>query len=449
MADSINPLQWRFSAPLRRVTAALIVAAGASLLAPMALLAQPPGGGGAPIDVAPVVRGDVYDEVMLTGSVVPRRFAQVSAEVGARVAEVLVDEGDIVAEGQVLVRLRAEPTELELREAQANAAQKRAVLEELRNGARAEDLAQARADVADAEAAVALAVADERRLETLLRSQTISQSEYDKVGAQRKRAEATLARMKAILERAENGARPEEIAAAEAELAAEEARVAQLQDQVERHVVKAPFDSVIGVKHTEKGQWVRQGDPMFSLAELDVVRIEVPLPEAYFRYVQQGTEAVVSFDALPGVSETLRVSARIPLANQAARTFPVRFEFENEGYRYAPGMMARVKFELRDDAGRQALLVPKDAIVMSPDRSEMVWSVRTTDQGTQVFAERIKTGKSFHDKVEVTESNLKEGDLVVTRGNETLFPGQKIDIRRGGDSATGEDKRAPAGGTGS
>jgi RND family efflux transporter MFP subunit len=420
--------------PLRTqvVCVATCVSVALFIVAHAPLLAQSPFGARAPIDVAPVERGEVFDEVRLSGSVQPRRVAHLAAEVSARIEEMLVDEGDVVAAGQALVRLRGRPTELMLEQARAQARDKRAALDELVNGTRPEDIAQAQADVVEAEALLALAEAEEARVRSLFESRTVSQAEFDRASAEKKRAGAVLMRRRAVLERAVAGPRVEAIAAARSEWEANEARVAQLEEELERHVVRAPFDSVIGVKHAEQGQWIRPGEPLFSLAELGVLRVEVALPETYWRFVAPGTPAHLTFDALPGVARTIAVSQRIPLASQAARTFPVRFEFENEGYRFAPGMMARATFELHEPGAPTSLLLPKDAVVLAPDRSEAVWVVRETAEGTQAFSERVRTGRSFRDKVELVDGNLAEGDLVVVRGNETLFPGQKIEVRRAG-----------------
>src|SRR5690606_16422243 len=134
-----------------------------------------------------VTRGRVMDELRLTGSITPRRFTTVASELAARVEEVFVDAGDFVTAGDPLARLRSTPKELELAEEQAVLAVAQARLDQLLNGTRAEDLAIARANVADFEARLALAESDEKRLASLLSTEASSQSEYDRVLSTRDR----------------------------------------------------------------------------------------------------------------------------------------------------------------------------------------------------------------------------------------------------------------------
>ncbi len=415
---------------VKRVIFTLIVFGFAEFSA----LAQDGEGGGPPpanVDVAPVTVEDVRDTITLTGSITTRRASEISAEVSARVAEVLADAGDYVTKDQVLARLRSEPIRLQRDEAQGQLVIEEAKLEELLNGSRVEDIEIERAESEEAKAALDLAILEEKRLRKLFETGVVSDSEYDLTRTEMLEKMAAYERELAQFERARKGPRAEEIASQRGEVQAARARVAQYHDMVERHEIRAPFNGVLGAKLVEAGQWVNPGMSVLTIAELDILRVEVKVPERHFNEVAPGTPARVFIDAVPNAAIEARITHRIPLANEASRTFPVRVEFPNPDMKIAPGMFARATFEIGPEAERRSMLVPRDAVVMSPDRSQSVWVIRDGDNGPAAFPETVETGRFWKGSVEIVSEGLQPGDRVVVRGNERLFPSQPVSIRKG------------------
>ncbi len=419
---------WMANRPLGRLAFALLSLCAAEVSAPVPGIAQP-GQGPTPVEIAVVERGAVSDSIRLTGTVASTKTSYLSSQVEAAVEELFVDAGDFVQEGQPLARLRVTPTKLELERAEAELATEQAELERLENGYRPEDIEVERAEVEEAAARLALAQAEERRLENLLETKAISASEYDRAHAEFLRAKADLAREQAEYERAKNGERAEAVASQRGEVAAKKAEAAMYRDMVEQHEIRAPFSGIVGQKMTEVGQWVNKGDTLFVMASVDPLRIEAALPEIYYSRVDKTSKTTVQFDALDDLEIETNVSVMIPMAIESARVFPLLIGFRNPDLRVAPGMMARVTVWLNEkDESANSLLVPKDAIVMQPNKSEAVWVVRDGEEGLAAFSEKVKTGRKFGDQVEIKEGNLAEGDRVVVRGNEVLFPGQAVSI---------------------
>ncbi len=184
------------------------------------------------------------DRVRVSGHV-EATDVQVAPEVGGRLVELRVDEGDRVAAGDVIAKLDTRDTELAIARVRAERAQADAELRLLRAGSRREDVRQASAqyeaaaaDVASAEADLTSAETDLERYEALLRSNAGSRKQRDDAVARRDVARARLA---AARERAQAnrethlrvaaGARPEEIQAAEARVAGVDAQIATLEKQ--------------------------------------------------------------------------------------------------------------------------------------------------------------------------------------------------------------------------
>ena len=331
----------------------------------------------APVAVATVERLAVPAQIRLPGSVAARRSSSLSAEVDGLVQELLVDEGDLVEAGQVLLRLRAKPTELSL---SAESAQL--------NRARARDQ---------------LAVLRERRNAELLASQMVPEDTYDIAAA--------------------------ELRQSKAEIANATAKVALMKDELARHEIRAPYAGVIAAKRTEAGAWVRAGDVVFLLEELGVLRIRFALPQNYYSGVAEGTAVQLQIDALGGTPFPARVSRKVAVGSEAARTFPVLIDLPNPDHRMAPGMSVDVTLDVGGGENTEVAAVPADAIVMRPDGAQLVWTIQSGESGDVVTPVPIITGRRYRGRVEVVRvlsGELPDGARIVVRGNESLRPGQPV-----------------------
>src|SRR5690606_34364960 len=162
------------------------------------------------------------------------------APAAERIASIEVREGERVEAGQRLLVLEANRGEAQLAASEAEVARQRQVLEELRNGARSEDIAQARANLAAAEAQARDARAYYQRVQPLGARQLVAAAEVDRARAAAGSADAQVAVARAALQELQNGARPEQVAQAEAALAGAEAQLRGQADTTGRLEVVAP-----------------------------------------------------------------------------------------------------------------------------------------------------------------------------------------------------------------
>jgi len=387
-----------------------------------------------PVRTAPVIEDVIVEPIKLTGSVVPKRQTQISAETSGLVQEVLVDEGDYVQKGQVLARLRQKPTEIMIDAANGDLQIEQARLDELENGTRQEDIDAEKADVDEAKANLDFWISEEKRLKSLFDDNAVSESEYQSAKTSMDTAKATLLLETAEYERAVRGPRVEEINSQKGEVASKEAAVELQKDLLDRHIIRAPFDGIIGLKQIEIGQWVQTGAVTFGMAQIDELRVQVSLPERYFSDVQIGTVAKMNFPALPDKTITAPVTYKIPLANQAARTFPVRIEFKNTEFDVAPGMFANVVLKPQKEGSEVSMLVPKDAVVTTPNQERKVYVVRKGETGDAAFPVNVSLGRNIDNHVEIFSNELEPGNQVIIRGNETIkFPGENVRVIEEGE----------------
>jgi HlyD family secretion protein len=236
---------------------------------------------------------------------------RVSAEVGGRLIDLRVGEGDRVTTGDVLARLDTADTELAIRRAQADRDQASAQLRLLQAGSRPEDirqasaqLASAQADVKAAQAQLDAASADVTRFENLLRANAGSVKQRDdavtkrdvaaaQVRAADQRAQAAsdaLARLRA-------GSRPQEIAAAQARVASADAQIAALQKNLTDAVVKAPVGGIVTSKLADTGELLPPRGPIAVITDLDHAWANVYVDERRVPALKIGQPATIITDA--------------------------------------------------------------------------------------------------------------------------------------------------------
>jgi HlyD family secretion protein len=235
----------------------------------------------------------------------------VAPEVGGRVLELAVAEGDRVAAGAVIARLDTGDLQIARRRAEAERDQAAAQLRLLQAGSRAEDIRQARAQEdsagADVQAAVSeldAAAADLQRFEALLRSNAGSRKQRDDAATRREIAEA---RVRSARERARgaaegvarlrSGARPEEIAAARARVAAYDAQIAGLDKNVADAVLKSPVAGIVTAKLVDAGEMASPGVPVVVVTDLDRAWANVYVDEPVVPRLRLGQQAALLTDA--------------------------------------------------------------------------------------------------------------------------------------------------------
>jgi HlyD family secretion protein len=250
------------------------------------------------------------DRVRVSGHVEATEV-RVAPEVGGRLLELTVEEGDRVAAGQVIATLDTRDTELAIARVRADRAQADAQLRLLRAGSRREDVRQAAAqveaagaDVASADADLSAAEADLVRYDALLKSNAGSRKQRDDALARRDVAKARVsaaseraAAAKEALARFEAGARPQEIQAAEARLASVDAQLATLDKALGDASIVAPVAGLVTEKLANRGELVAPRAPIMVITDLDRAWADVFVDEPAVPRLRIGQAATLFTDA--------------------------------------------------------------------------------------------------------------------------------------------------------
>ncbi len=236
---------------------------------------------------------------------------RVAAEVGGRIAELLVDEGKRVAAGDPIARIDGSDIEIAIRRASADRDQAAAQLRLVQAGARVEDVRQARAqaesadaDVVAAQAELDAATADLQRFEALLQANAGSRKQRDDAATRRQVASARVAAARQharaadeTVARLEAGSRAEEIAAARARVASAEAQLASLEKNLADAQVKAPIGGVVTSKLVDAGEIIAARTPIVAISDLDHAWANVYVDEPVVPQLRLGQAATLVTDA--------------------------------------------------------------------------------------------------------------------------------------------------------
>ncbi|MEM6433169.1 MAG: efflux RND transporter periplasmic adaptor subunit [Cyanobacteria bacterium P01_D01_bin.115] len=243
-----------------------------------------------------------------TGSMVAQDTVNLSPKIAGRLESLYGEQGDPVQAGEVLAQMEVGTLTDELRQGQAQLAQAEADYAKALAGNRSEDIRRVEAEVTAAQSQVTLAATQLVRYRELAAQGAISQSELDQYINEANSAEANFEQAQAQLEETASGSRPEDITAAAAAVAAAAAQVAAIETQIEEAVIRAPFDGVITqtyatigaiVTPTTSASATASATSSSILAISSGLEVEVDVSEANIAQVQVGQSVEIVADAFP------------------------------------------------------------------------------------------------------------------------------------------------------
>ncbi|MGH8032160.1 MAG: efflux RND transporter periplasmic adaptor subunit [Luteimonas sp.] len=379
------------------IVAVLLLAAGAA----WAFLARNPG---IEVRTAPVLAigsGGASASVLdATGYVVARRIATVSAKITGKVREVRIEEGQKVAEGEIMATLDPIDADAQrtLSAAQLSASRSQA------DGTRAQ-LIQAEAEA--------------QRLGSLVSQQLVSKSQYDQAVASRDSLRAQLLTARRNIQ-----------------VSVDALAISDL--GVDNTIVRAPFAGVVTAKAAQPGEIVsplsagggftRTG--IGTIVDMDSLEIEVDVGEAFIGRVQPKMPVEATLNAYPDWTIPAEVIAIIPAADRGKATVKVRIALKLKDPRIVPDMGVNVSFLENDKSAALAAAekprgarVPATAIVQR-DGQDVAFVLAGDDSGT-VERRPVKPGRTIGDDREVV-SGVSPGETVVLDPPEPLHDGGKV-----------------------
>ncbi len=212
------------------------------------------------------------------------------------------------------------------------------------------------------------------------------------------------------------------------ELRSLQARIAQLDDELRRSRLVAPFSGVIATRHKRGGEYVNPGEPIARLVDLEQLELRFQVPVSYLGrlWVRQQVAFAAQGGQLLGDTPTTHqstVRTIIPAADSNSQTFEVRADIATSD-RKAVIAGQLVNVSLRIASGRATVQIPRDAIVLRSE-GNFVFRIDAEDKAHRVA---VEVGEGSTDWVSV-KGEIRQGDWVAVRGLERLQDGQTV-LRR-------------------
>ena len=311
------------------------------------------GRGGAPafVSIAPVRSERISQKLEALGNARANESVDVSSKTSNVVTAVMFRDGERVRRGQVLVQL---------------------------------DDAQARADVAAAQAAVAESERLYNRSRELMTTEALSKAQFDQL-------EATLKANRARLEAAQ----------------------ARLQDTV----IRAPFSGRVGLRRVSVGTLISPGDVITTLDDTSVIKLDFSVPENFLSTLREGLAVRATAPAFPGRTFAGKVSSIDSRVDLNTRSVTVRALLANEDGALRPGMFLNVS--LANDE-RESLVIPEQALTPEAERQY----VFVVDDGKAARRE-VRIGGRRPGTVEII-AGLQAGEQVIVEGTQKVRDGAPV-----------------------
>jgi membrane fusion protein (multidrug efflux system) len=305
----------------------------------------------ASVMLAPVRAQRISQKLEALGNARANESVDISTKISNIVTAVTFRDGERVKRGEVLVQL---------------------------------DDAQARADVAAAQAAVTESESLYNRSRELLNTQALSKSSFDQL-------EATLKANRAKLQAAS----------------------ARLEDTV----IRAPFSGRVGLRRVSIGTLISPGDVITTLDDTSVIKLDFSVPENFLASLREGLSIRASAPAFPGRNFAGKVSSIDSRVDMATRSVIVRALLANEDGALKPGMFLNVS--LANDE-REALVIPEEAL--SPEAEHQY--VYVVADG-KVSRREVRIGGRQPGTVEIV-AGLSAGEKVVVEGTQKIRDGASV-----------------------
>jgi RND family efflux transporter MFP subunit len=331
------------------------------------------------VTIARVESGKVAPQAEFIATVFYQEISDTAAEMSGLVEAVRFEEGQRVQENQVLVELGSE---ILRKRRQAAISSYEQILSELQ-----------------------IARIDLKRREALFKKNSISEQSYDE----------TRFRVIGLQKRA----------------VTLKTQVEQFEIELEKKIIRAPFNGVVIKRHVDRGEWVSEGETVAVIGKDDIIDIVAEIPERFIPFIENGmtVSAIVNGNNLSG-----KVIAVVPRGDVATRTFPIKIRTLNE-HALIEGMSARVILPTARSVN--TLIVPRDAVIAKFGQ-DIVFAV--SDSKARMVPVKVIGYSGLDAGVESNE--LKAGMLVVVEGNERLNDQQAVVFQKTEDRDQKTEDRA-------
>ncbi|MGA2356838.1 MAG: efflux RND transporter periplasmic adaptor subunit [Terriglobales bacterium] len=353
--------------------------------------------------VVAVTRGNLASSLSVAGQFQPYQQVDLHAKVSGYIRWIKVDIGDRVRQGEVLALLEVPELQDQVEGAQA----------EVRHSQ--SDITRAQSEVVSAESTYSAVHAEYTRLEEASKERPglIAEQELDDARAKDQDAAAQVGVAKASLN------------AMQEQLGVSRASRSRLETMSGYEQIIAPFTGVVTKRYADTGTLIQAGQdnntntlPVVQVAESDLLRLRMPVPESDVPYIQVGGDVQVKVNAT-GRTFTGKIIRFSRALDTNTRTMLTEVDVPNRDLSLNPGMYAETTIQLQQK--NDALILPAQAVVPNGDQSYVL----VVDATNHVEKRNVTLGIQTSNRVEIT-SGLQAGDNVIASGQASYQPGEVV-----------------------
>jgi HlyD family secretion protein len=366
-----------------------------------------------------------------TGYIVAHHKIQANSKVTGRVAWIGVEKGDKVKEGQILVRLEDQEFRAQYEQARGQAESARAQLEQLQHGSRPEEIQQAEHNLSEARATAANDKLTLDRTKNLVSQGVLSQQALDDATAKYEASQQRVHSLEQSHQLAKIGPRSEEIDRAKGAVIQAEGAAAYAKSQLDATVIRAPITGTILERSAEKGelltgQFASAARPVFSLADLNDIQVELDIAQDDFAKLAPKQEGEVSVDAFPDRKYKGVIAEISPEANRQKATVQVKVQILNPDDYLRPEMNSTVRFlaaEQKNTSSQPSgVFVPSNAVRERNGKKVVFIVFKNKALAREVHIVAPRSGGAL-------VTGLNGGENVITAAPQNLQDGDKIKIK--------------------
>jgi len=304
------------------------------------------------------------------GTLNPFEEVTVSAEVEGVLRSVKVEEGTQVSKGMLLAAIDDSDYSLEVKRAEAALRQAEATLENTR--------------------------LEHKRKDALFQEELVTKQQYDDVVTRLSLADAEVERAKASLS------------------------LARL--KLAKTKITSPLACVVKEKRVSAGDFVKNGTPLFVIIQPNPIKLRFTVPEKDVGRLKMHQEVILKVDGFPGSEFKGKVNIVFPNVEEKTRTLQIEALVPNNNGILKPGLFAKVILYTAGE--RNTIVVPVTALLYEAEKVKVF-----TVEGERAKEREVKLGSKYGETMEIVEG-LKEGEKVVTFGQQNLSEGAKINIQQ-------------------
>ncbi|MBF2055143.1 MAG: efflux RND transporter periplasmic adaptor subunit [Candidatus Sericytochromatia bacterium] len=341
----------------------------------------------------------------LTGTVEPWKSVTLAAEIGGKLENFRLTEGQTVRQGQVLGSVNARVLSAQKNQAEANYK-----LSQLQEKWQKQNLSK---QVDLAETGYANAASTYSRQKQLYQEQVVSAQNFDN-------SETSLANSKLQLELQKiSRSAGLEVNQQQTRVAAASLEVARV--SLSQASISSPLSGYVNRVNAENGEVVSPGMALAEIVQMNPVKLTVGVPEREIAAVSLGQEVEVFFDALPDQRFKGQIIFIAAVAEQESKTFPIKIRLDNPGIKMRGGMIGRIA--LNQGRVNDAIVVPQDAVI-----DEKGGRFVFVEQDGIARKTSVTLGPRQGSEV-VISSGLKAGDALITFGQRNVLDGDPVNVQ--------------------